>query len=77
MLFGTDLRGCRLQGAKLTLDCATFEGLKLDDDQVAMLLILIAKADIDARWSVSLQELVEQIVGTDRSSAIARIVRVR
>lgn len=60
VLFQTDLRGARLRGAHFTLDCATFDGLKLDDRQVALFLLLLMKADIDPAWSTLLLEVVRQ-----------------
>jgi len=60
VLFQTDLRGARLRGAHFTLDCATFDGLKLDDRQVALFLLLLMKADIDPAWLPPLLEIVRQ-----------------
>jgi uncharacterized protein YjbI with pentapeptide repeats len=60
VLFQTDLRGARLRGAHFTLDCATFDGLKLDDRQVALFLLLLLKADIDPAWQPALLAVVRQ-----------------
>jgi uncharacterized protein YjbI with pentapeptide repeats len=60
VLFQTDLRGARLRGAHFTLDCATFDGLKLDDRQVALFLLLLMKAEIDPAWVPPLLEAVRQ-----------------
>ena len=65
VLFQTDLRGARLRGAHFTLDCATFDGVKLDDRQVALFLLLLLKADIDPAWSEPLLAAVRQRLAPD------------
>jgi uncharacterized protein YjbI with pentapeptide repeats len=75
VLFGTDLRGSNLRGSKISIDCATFDGLKLDDNQVGMLLKMIAKADIALEWRAGLDDLIERVAGTDRFRAISRVIR--
>ena len=69
VLFQTDLRGARLRGAHFTLDCATFDGLKLDDRQVALFLLLLMKAEIDPAWRPSLLEVVRQRLPPDELDA--------
>lgn len=65
VLFQTDLRGARLRGAHFTLDCATFDGLKLDDHQMALFLLLLMKADVDPAWAPALLEVLRQRLPPD------------
>jgi hypothetical protein len=76
VLFGTDLRGCQLKGVKVSVDCRTFDGVKLDDIQVAMLLKLFAQADIAPEWIAGIHELVERVTSHDRAKAIDRLLKV-
>ena len=76
VLFGTDLRGSALKGAAISIDCATFEGCKLDNNQIATLLAMLCKADIDRAWIDGLAGLIEQVTGTERSAAIERLLKV-
>lgn len=71
VLFGTDLRGAKLYGAMFSAQCANWEGLKLDNDQVAWLLLLISK--IDAPHTRSLRALARDVVGVERFRQIERL----
>lgn len=63
VLFGADARGAKFYDAKVSLNCATFDGLRLDDEQFALLALLIARADVDGRWKAGIQALVSEICG--------------
>lgn len=76
VLFQTDLRGARLRGAHFTLDCATFDGLKLDDRQVALFLLLLMKADIDPAWPPTLLEVVRQRLPPDELEAYQQYLKL-
>lgn len=76
VLFQTDLRGARLRGAHFTLDCATFDGLKLDDRQVALFLLLLMKADIDPAWPPAVLEIVRQRLPPDELEAYQQYLQL-
>jgi len=76
VLFQTDLRGARLRGAHFTLDCATFDGLKLDDRQVALFLLLLMKADIDPAWQPTLLDAVRQRLSPDTLEAYQQYLQL-
>lgn len=63
VMFQTDLRGSSLHGASITLDCATFDGVKLDTRQVAMLLALIAQAETTPATKAALQRVAQEVYG--------------
>jgi hypothetical protein len=71
VLFGTDLRGSKLYGASFSINCATWDGVKLDNDQVAWLLLLISKADTP--WSGKIRTLARDVVGLTRFRLIERL----
>lgn len=72
VLFQADLRGAKLYGAKVSIKCAQFDGVRLDQDQVAQLLLLIQSADIDPKFQVGLRDLVKRVIGEARFKAIYR-----
>ena len=72
-LFGTDLRGSQLHGCAISIDCATFEGVKLDDRQVAMFLLLLAQADTPHAFL--LQQTAQRICG-DSIETVRDILRL-
>lgn len=76
VLFNTNLKGSRLYGAKISLQCSTFDAVKLDDEQVSELLLMFALADIDSRWVTGLRALVEAVVGPDKVKALDRFLRL-
>jgi hypothetical protein len=76
VLFETDLRGARLYGLQISANCATFDGLKLDDENVALLLMMIGQANIDPRWTTGLEALVLDIVGDRRMRAIRTLMKL-
>jgi hypothetical protein len=74
-LFGTDLRGTNLYGADIRLECATFDGVKLDSIQVALLLRIIALADLPDDWSSHIQQLVEARIGKTQNAGLSRYLQ--
>lgn len=75
-LFGVDLSGKRLYGAKIALKCDTFDGVKLDRQQVAMLLLMIAMADIDPAMARSIHTVVEATVGSKEYAVLKRYLEI-
>jgi hypothetical protein len=76
VLFKTNLRGAKLYGAEISVRCETFDGVELDDDQVSLLLLMLAEADIDPAWEEGLRSLVKSVVGDQKSQAIGRYLKV-
>lgn len=76
ILFGTDLRGADLYDARIALKCQTFDGCKLDDEQVAKLLLMIQLADINPKWQVGLRDLVRRVTGEKYFAKLARWLRL-
>jgi hypothetical protein len=74
-LFGTDLRGANLYGADIRLECCTFDGVKLDALNVALLLRLIALADLPDDWSSHITHLVEARIGKTQNAALSRYLQ--
>lgn len=56
-LYGSDMTGSRLNGAIISLNCLTFHGLKLDNQQVDYLLYLILLADIPVEIRRKIEEV--------------------
>jgi hypothetical protein len=75
VLFLTDLRGAKLYGAKVALECQQFHKVRLDNTQVATLLLMIALADIEPKYKQGLQQLVQSVVG-DQYEALQRMLRL-
>ena len=75
-LLGTDLRECRLFGVDITLNCATFDGLLLDDETVALLLGMVSLASLSDGWSHGLLALIERQLGPDRFHAVQRYLAI-
>jgi uncharacterized protein YjbI with pentapeptide repeats len=76
ILFGTDLREADLYGAKISLLCQTFDGVKLSDLQVAYLLLMIAQADIDPVYQRGLHDLTLSVIGKTKHGVLLRMLRV-
>lgn len=76
ILFGTDLRGANLYDARISLRCETFDGAKLDNTQVAKLLLMIQLADIDPKLQVGLRDLVRRVTGERHFEALQRWLRL-
>lgn len=76
ILFGTDLRGADLYDARITLKCETFDGVKLDDTQVAKLLLMFQLADINPKFQVGLRDLVRRVTGDRHFTALQRWLRL-
>jgi hypothetical protein len=76
VLFDADLRGAKLHGAKIALVCHQFDGVKLDNEQVAYLLLMISQANIDPRYVTGIQETVARVVGKDAYQALQRLLRL-
>lgn len=75
-LYGTDLRGSRLRGAHITLECHTFDGVILDDVQVALVLLLLAKARIDSAWTDRLKATVNDVLGEEAARKLHQYVNL-
>lgn len=76
VLFGTDLRHAKLKGLRISLECATFDGVKLDDLQMATLLMMVSLADVNPDWVDGVRELVKRVTGTSQFEALERYLRV-
>lgn len=72
ILWGVDVRGANLWGLGVSINCGTFDHVILDDRQVALLLRLIALAEIDPRWVDGLQTLVRTVAGRKQDASISR-----
>ncbi len=82
-LHGTDLRNCafpnsdfsyaRIMGAHITLDCLTFQDVKLDKYSVFLFLDLITLADIDPEVRSNIVNVIGKS-SYERMSAILRHV---
>ena len=75
-LYGVDLRGQSLRGAIISVDCATFDGLQLDDRQVAELLMLISTSDISPAWREGIEALVTSVVGAGSFARLQAILKL-
>lgn len=76
VLFGADLRGARLNGTRVSLECSTFDGAKFDDQQVAMLLMMVSMADINQEWIDGLRDLVKRVAGEPKFEALERYLQI-
>lgn len=76
VLMGTNLSGARLYGAAVSLTCGTFDGVILSPTQVAMLLMLIARADTSASLTAGIYELVANEIGEDDYKVLRRYMDV-
>jgi uncharacterized protein YjbI with pentapeptide repeats len=76
ILFQTDLRSARMYGAKISLQCETFDSVQLDNEQVASLLFMISQADIDHQWTVGLEKLIYDVAGEKTAKALQRFLRL-
>ena len=76
ILFGTDLRGANLYGTKISLKCESFDGAKLDNTQVAKLLLMIQLADIDPKYQVGLRDLVRRVTGDKHFAALNKWMKL-
>lgn len=76
VLYACDVRGAALYGVGVSLNCDTFDGLKLDDDQVAMLLRVFMLADINPAWRDGVQALVISIIGAERNKLLSRYLQI-
>lgn len=76
VLFGTDLRGARLYGLKIALKCQSFDGVKLDSEQVGLLLLMISLADIDPDIVEALRALVKEHIGAQALDTMSRYLQI-
>ena len=77
VLFGHDLSGTKLYGAKISLRCETFDGLKLDDTQLAMLLLMISQVSMPTTaWRDGLRQLVRDEIGDDAFRTLERYLQL-
>lgn len=74
VLFETDLRGADLYGAKISLHCQTFDGVKLDNSQVAYLLMMLSKADIDPQYRDGIHKLTRAVAGERAYQVLLRLM---
>jgi hypothetical protein len=77
-LFETDLRGSKLYGIQVSMTCETWDGVKISQDQMAMLLLMISQADVEPRggWRDGLQQLVEREVGEHEFRTLKRYLQL-
>lgn len=77
VLYRTQLTGSNLYGAKITLSCDTFDGVVLDNQQVALLLGLLLMADIGDAAKADIRGAMTNILGSkeryDRVSAYLKL----
>jgi hypothetical protein len=76
VLFNTDLRGADLYNATISVNCATFHGVKLDDRQVALLLKIISLANITPEWKEGITRLVADVITWKKAQAIDRFLQI-
>jgi hypothetical protein len=76
ILFNTDLRGSNLHGVRISLECSTFDGVKLDDEQVAKLLLMLSLADINPKFQVGLRDLTRRVTGDKFFAALQRYLQL-
>jgi hypothetical protein len=75
-LFQTDLRGSKLYGAKIALTCGQFDGVRLDDEQVAALLFMLYQADISPEWQSGLEALIYEVAGHGVAARLHRFMKL-
>lgn len=77
VLYRTNLTGANLYGAKITLSCDSFDGVALDNQQVALLLGLLLLADVSDVAKAELRDAMISILGSmeryDRVSAYLKL----
>lgn len=76
ILFQTDLRGANLYGAKVSLRCQTFDSVKLSDEQVSQILLMLQTADINPKFQVGIRDLVRRVTGEKYFAALSRWLRL-
>lgn len=76
VLFQADLRGANLYNTGISLRCQTFDGAKLDNDQVAQLLLMLQTADIDPKAQVGIRDLVKRLVGEAKYKALFKWLKL-
>jgi hypothetical protein len=75
-LFGTNLTGAHLYGAKVDLACHTFDSVIVDSTQVALLLLMLSKADMPEGWSSAITDVVRERLGRERYDVLKRYAQV-
>jgi hypothetical protein len=76
VLFQADLRGANLYNTGISLRCQTFDGVTLDNDQVAQLLLMLQTADIDPKAQVGMRDLVKRLVGEAKYKALFKWLKL-
>ncbi len=76
VLFQADLRGAKLYNVSFSMRCQTWDGVKLDNEQVAQLLLMIQSADIDPKFQVGLRDLVRRVSGEGKYKALSRWLHI-
>ena len=76
VLFGVDLQGKQLYGVKVSMTCDTWDGVKLDNRQLALLLLMIGLTDTDPRWRAGLHQLVRSVMGESDYRLLSRYLQL-
>lgn len=77
VLFQCDLRGAALYGLVISVNCDTFDGVKLDDHQMATLLRVIGMAETTSpAWRNGIAALVTSIIGPEASAVLTRYLQI-
>lgn len=76
VLFGVDLQGKQLYGVKVRMICDTFDGVKLDNRQIALLLLMIGLTDSDPRWKAGVHQLVKAVIGEREYRVLVRYLQL-
>lgn len=74
VMYGMDLRGQDLHRSTISLDCATFDGLHLDDMQVCLLVAMVCKARFSPDLRNGLDAVLQSHLGQARYSALSRFM---
>lgn len=76
VLFQADMRGANLYNTGFSMRCQTFDGARLDNQQVAQLLLMIQTADIDPKFQVGIRDLVKRVIGEDKYKVLYRWLKL-
>lgn len=70
------LHGAQLYDARISLNCATFDGARIDADQVALFLRLLLMTDMPGPWRDELWSLLRRMLPVNKRTAIERLVQL-
>jgi hypothetical protein len=76
VMYGEDLRHCRLYGAKVSLTCEQFDGVKLTDRQVSLLVLMLCEADFSKGMQDQLRMAVKESLGDEEYELLCRYLKV-